>query len=61
MENDSVSLEVINFINWHIGFEVKSWMMHHFLTFALNKSAIEPVQSAHHCVEVTYTTKVQLA
>lgn len=53
MANGRISLEVINFIKWCIGFEVKSLMMHNFLTFAFNKSAIEPVQSGHHSVEVT--------
>lgn len=61
MANDSVSLEVIDFIKWCIGFEEKSLMMHHFLAFVLSKSAIELVQSAHHGVEVTYTSEVQLA
>lgn len=36
-------------------------MIHHFLAFALNKSAIEHVQSAHHSVEVKHTSEVQLA
>lgn len=32
-----------------------------FSQFALNKSAIEHVQSAHHGVEVIYTSEIQLA
>lgn len=48
-------------LNGALVFEVKSLMMPHFLTFALNKSATEPIQSARHSVELTYTSGVQLA